>query len=132
AVVWLDSRPRPREFSHLHGRPRAGGLSASVAPDLNQPLGAILSNTEAAETLLTMNPPNISQLKDILADVRRDDQRASDIIRHLRGLLKKGEIELQRFDLRDEIGDAIHILEPEGINRGGQLGRWLGTRQCRV
>ena len=110
----------------------AGALSASVAHELNQPLGAILSNTEAAETLLTMNPPDIPQLRDILADIRQDDQRASDVIRHLRGLLKKGEIELQRFDLNDAIGDAIHILEPEAMKRGVVLSAAQGQGTCAV
>jgi signal transduction histidine kinase len=114
----LESRRHLMEVIHLNRTATAGALSASVGHELNQPLGAILSNTEAAETFLTMNPPDMRQLRDILADIRRDDQRASDIIRHLRGLLKKGEIELQTFDLNDAIGDAIHILEPEAMKRG--------------
>src|SRR5262245_26897868 len=131
-IAQLESRRHLLEVIHLNRTATAGALSASVAHELNQPLGAILSNTEAAETLLTMNPPDIGQLKDILADVRRDDQRASDIIRHLRGLLKKGEIELQRFDLRDAIGDAIHILEPEAMKRGVVLSVGQGQETCAV
>ena len=131
-IAQLESRRHLLEVIHLNRTATAGALSASVAHELNQPLGAILSNTEAAETLLTMNPPDIGQLKDILADVRRDDQRASDIIRHLRGLLKKGEIELQRFDLRDAIGDAIHILEPEAMKRGVVLSEGQGQETCTV
>ena len=131
-IAQLESRRHLLEVIHLNRTATAGALSASVAHELNQPLGAILSNTEAAETLLTMNPPDIGQLKDILADVRRDDQRASDIIRHLRGLLKKGEIELQRFDLRDAISDAIHILEPEAMKRGVLLSAGQGQETCTV
>src|SRR5215831_6391745 len=131
-LAQLESRRHLLEVIHLNRTATAGALSASVAHELNQPLGAILSNTEAAETLLTMNPPDIGQLKDILADVRRDDQRASDIIRHLRGLLKKGEIELQRFDLRDAISDAIHILEPEAMKRGVLLSAGQGQETCTV
>ena len=117
-IAQLESRRHLLEVIHLNRTATASALSASVGHELNQPLGAILSNTEAAETLLTMNPPDMRQLRDILADIRRDDQRASDIIRRLRGLLKKGEIALQKFDLNDAIGDAIHILEPEAMKRG--------------
>jgi signal transduction histidine kinase len=71
-------------------------------------------------------------LKDILADIRRDDQRAGEIIRHLRGLLKKGEIELQKFDLNDVIGDTVHILEPEAVRRGVVLSAAPGSAACPV
>ena len=85
----LESRGRLMEVVHLNRTATAGALSASVAHELNQPLGAILSNAEAAEVLLAANPPDLHQLKEILADIRRDDQRAGEIIRRLRGLLKK-------------------------------------------
>jgi signal transduction histidine kinase len=132
-IAQLESRRHLLEVIHLNRTATAGALSASVGHELNQPLGAILSNTEAAETLLTMNPPDMRQLRDILADIRRDDQRASDIIRHLRGLLKKtGETELQRFDLNDAIGDAIHILVPEAMKRGVVLSAAQGQGTCAV
>jgi signal transduction histidine kinase len=114
----LESRRRLLEVVHLNRTATAGALSASVAHELNQPLGAILSNAEAAEVLLTANPPDLQLLKEILADIRRDDQRAGEIIRHLRGLLKKSEVELEEFDLNDAIHDALHFLEPEAMKRG--------------
>ena len=85
----LESRGRLLEVIHLNRTAAAGVLSASFSHELNQPLGAILSNAEAAEILLTANPPDVGQLKEILADIRRDDQRAGEIISHLGGLLKK-------------------------------------------
>ena len=117
----LEARGRLMEVVHLNRTATAGALSASVAHELNQPLGAILSNAEAAEVLLAANPPDLHQLKEILADIRRDDQRAGEIIRRLRGLLKKSEIELQEFDLNEVIRSALHILEPEAHRRGVAL-----------
>jgi signal transduction histidine kinase len=114
----LEARGRLMEVVHLNRTATAGALSASVAHELNQPLGAILSNAEAAEVLLAASPPDLHQLKEILADIRRDDQRAGEIIRRLRGLLKKSEIELQEFDLNKTIQSALHILEPEAKKRG--------------
>jgi signal transduction histidine kinase len=114
----LESRRRFLEVVHLNRTATAGALSASVAHELNQPLGAILSNAEAAEVLLTADPPDLNLLKEILADIRRDDQRAGEIIRHLRGLLKKSDVELEEFDLNDAIHDALHVLEPEAMKRG--------------
>jgi signal transduction histidine kinase len=115
----LESRRRLLEVIHLNRTAAAGALSASIAHELNQPLGAILSNAEAAELLLEANSPDIGQVKEILADIRQADQRAAEIIEHLRKLLKRtGEIELQEFDLNGTIADALHILSAEATKRG--------------
>ena len=115
----IESRGRMREVIHLNRTAAAGALSASIAHELNQPLGAILSNAEAAELLLTANPPDLDQVREILGDIRQADQRAADIIQHLRKLLKrKSEVELQEFDLNDAIASAIRILSPEATKRG--------------
>ena len=119
----LELRGRLLEVIHLNRTAAAGALSASFAHELNQPLGAILSNAETAEALLSANPPDLGQLKDILADIRRDDQRAAEIINHSRGLLrKKSEVDLQEFDLNEAVRDAARLLEPEATSRGIVLG----------
>ena len=97
-------------------------MSASVAHELNQPLGAILSNAEAAEMLLEANPPDLGQVKEILGEIRQADQHAADIITHLRKLLKRGsDIDLQEFDLNDAVTGALRILSPEARRRGVAL-----------
>ena len=79
------------EVIHLNRSATAGALSASIAHELNQPLGAILSSAEAAELYLNANPPNLERVKAILGNIRRDDQHAADIIGHLRGLIEREE-----------------------------------------
>ena len=113
---------RLAELAHLNRSATAGALSASIAHELNQPLGAILSSAEAAELYLNASPPNLDQVKTILDDIRRDDQHAADIISHLRGLLKKnGENDLQKVDLNAAINDTVQIIGPEAIKRGVTL-----------
>jgi signal transduction histidine kinase len=114
----LASRVHLLEVFHLNRTATAGVLSASFAHELNQPLATILSNAEAAELLLDKDPPDIGLVKAILADIRRDDQRAGDIIGHLRGLLKKNDMELKEFDINDAVRDSLHFLEPEAKRRG--------------
>jgi signal transduction histidine kinase len=114
----LESRRHLNEIAHMSRTATAGALSASIAHELNQPLGAILSNAEAAEVLLTANPPDLALLKEILADIRQADQRAGEIIRRLRGLLKKSAIEPQEIDLNEAIGSVLVILDPEARERG--------------
>src|SRR5262249_60009622 len=65
-----DARRRLLEVAHLNRTAAAGALSASIAHELNQPLGAILSNAEAAELLLAPRPPDLDHLEQLLADIR--------------------------------------------------------------
>ena len=132
----LELRRRLLEVVHLNRTATAGVLSASVAHELTQPLGAIQSYAEAAEVYLKADPPNLGRIETILAAIRRDDERAVDIIRRLRGLFKKKtEIELQDFDLNDAIRAALDILVPEATKRGVELsvdqtpGRLAGARR---
>lgn len=114
-----ESRRRVMQVIHLNRTATAGALSASIAHELNQPLGAILNYAETAELLLSESSLNLPQLREIIGEIRRDDQRASEVIKHLRGLLKqRSEQDLQTFDLNTAIDAAVRILEPEAVRRG--------------
>ena len=121
-AVEEELRQRVLEVIYLNRTTTASVLSASVAHELNQPLGAIQSYTEAAELYLKADPSNIERVERILANIRRDNTRAADIISHLRGLLKK-EIaaEWQEFDINDVVRSALQFLEPEALKRGVAL-----------
>jgi signal transduction histidine kinase len=129
-ITWLVFEHRRRRIAEIEGRRSlmqvtqldlaltASALSASIAHELNQPLTAIMSNTEAAEMLLAANVPDIKQVQEILADIHRDDQRATEIIRHLRKLLRHDDQEVQDVDLNELIADTMDMLEPEASGRG--------------
>ena len=120
-VAELESRGRLVELAHMNRTAAAGAMSASLAHELNQPLGAILSNAEAAELLLAANPLDVAQMKEILADIREADQRAGEIIAGLRGFLKRKEMERRQIDLSEVIGNVVHILDPEAKARNVQM-----------
>ena len=118
----LELRERLMEVIHLNRTAVAGALSASVAHELNQPLGAIQSYAEAALVYLQADPPNVARAHDILGNILRDDQRAAKIIAHLRGLLKKRhKSELEEFDFNDVVSDTVQIVGPEAIKKGIKL-----------
>jgi len=118
----LELRERLMEVIHLNRTAVAGALSASVAHELNQPLGAIQSYAEAALLYLQADPPNVARAHDILGNILRDDQRAAKIIAHLRSLLKKrNQSELQEFDLTDVVDDTVQIVRPEARKKGIDL-----------
>ena len=109
------------ELVHASRVAVVGELTGAIAHEINQPLGAILSNAEAAEMILASEAPRPAELRQILADIRRDDLRASEVIRRLRALLAKHQVEHQRFDLNEAVGDVASILRAEARRRGATL-----------
>lgn len=114
----VEAGSRRREVVRLNRVATAGALSSSIAHELNQPLGAILSNTETAQMMLKADPPDLTQIGEILADIVRDDQRASEIILGLKNLLdNKRASALQAFDLNDAVREVVGIVGPEAARR---------------
>ncbi len=95
----------------------AGELTASIAHEINQPLGAILSNADAAEMLVESGQLERDELLQILADIRRDDLRASEVIQRLRVLLARHETERRRFDLNATVEATAALLHAEAQRR---------------
>jgi signal transduction histidine kinase len=120
----VQSRQRVSELAHTNRYSIAGELTASIAHEINQPLGSILANAETAQVLLKSPTPDLNELGEIIADIRRDDQRASDVIVRLRSLLKKTPFELREFDLNDVVVEAIELLSAVAIARGVRIDRF--------
>jgi signal transduction histidine kinase len=106
----VESRLRLAELVHVNRYTAAGELTTSIAHELNQPLGSILTNTETAELMLKSSSPNLDEVKEILADIRRDDQRASEVIRRLRSVLKKTPFEVKDIDLNETVRDVVGFV----------------------
>jgi signal transduction histidine kinase len=112
------SQRRLFEMTQMNRSLTISAMSSSIAHELNQPLGAILNNAGAAEVLLAKNPPDIDQLREIMTDIRKDDERAGEIIGHLRGFLRTDERSLSDVSINRAIADVLHIVEPEAAKRG--------------
>lgn len=121
-VLWLDERRRRKAAERLAALRRAdlahttrlavvGELTGSIAHEINQPLGAILSNAEAADLLLQQSPPQIDDVRCILADIRADDLRASKIVKQIRSLLAKAEQEMLPVSLNDLVTSTLQLSQ---------------------
>jgi signal transduction histidine kinase len=108
-------------LAHAARLAMAGELTGAIAHEINQPLSAILSNAEAAELMLAAEPPPIDEVRHILADIRSDDLRASEVIRHLRSLLAKHAPEMKPLDFNALAADILHFLAVEASRRGVAL-----------
>ncbi len=105
------------ELAHASRLAIAGELTASIAHEINQPLGAILSNVNAAELMLGSGTNDLDEVRQILGDIHADNLRASEVIRRLRTLLAKHEVERRLIDLNDSLADMATILRAEAQRR---------------
>ena len=106
----VQARTRSAELAHINRYSMAGELTASIAHEINQPLASILANIEAAELSIRSLTPDVNEIKEILADIRRDDERASQVIQRLRSLLKKAPFELTDIDLNQIGRETVQFL----------------------
>ena len=109
------------ELAHVARVSTMGQLASSLAHELNQPLGAILRNAEAAELFLRDPSPDLDEVRAILADIRKDDQRAGEVIDRMRGLMKRREVERRRLDLNRLAGEVITLVRPDAEARQVRL-----------
>ncbi|HKC43487.1 MAG TPA: ATP-binding protein [Burkholderiales bacterium] len=95
-----------------------GELTASIAHEINQPLGAILANADAADLLLETGAGRLYEVRRILADIRRDDLRASDVIQRMRELLRKRPLDRQPVNVNEVTAGVLQLLAAEAARRG--------------
>ena len=92
---------------------RVGKLAefvSSLAHEISQPLTAILSYAQAAQRLLKDREP---QVQEILGHIIDDDQRAAEVIRRLRYLLKKTKPAFELLDINVIINDTVTLIMPQ-------------------
>jgi signal transduction histidine kinase len=113
----LTTRRIHTELAHASRLAVAGELTASIAHEINQPLGAVQTSADAADLILHSGQDRREDLLRIVTRIRHDISRASDVIRRLRALLARHEPERHAFDLGLAMTDAAMILRPEAERR---------------
>ena len=105
------------QLAHASRLAVAGELTASIAHEINQPLGSVQTSADAADLMLQARPERDEALIRIVTRIRNDNMRASEVIRRLRTLLAKQAPERRPFDTRVAITDVAMILRPEAERR---------------
>jgi signal transduction histidine kinase len=121
----IVAQQQQMDLAHASRLTMVGELTASIAHEIGQPLGAILSNAETAEILLQSKQPRLEEVQQILADIRKDDLRASEVIRRMRELLSKRELELKLIDLNTVTSDVLRLVDGESRRRGVEIEKQL-------
>src|SRR6266481_2109414 len=89
----LEAARHRNEMAHLSRVTTVGELSGSLAHELNRPLGAILSNAQAAQRMLANGGVDVAEFREILNDIVSENKRAAEVIHRLRLWLQKGEVQ---------------------------------------
>jgi two-component system sensor kinase FixL len=117
----LEMRRLQNEIAHVGRVSMMGQLASSLAHEINQPLGAILRNAEAAELFLESENPDLEEIRTILADIRADDQRAGSVIDRMRSLLKRHVLDTQVLDLSEVVDDVAQLARADAAIRRVKL-----------
>jgi C4-dicarboxylate-specific signal transduction histidine kinase len=106
------------ELAHVARVTTAGQFAASLAHELNQPLTAIRCNAQTAQQLLADTPPDVAEVRETLADIANDSERAGEVIRRLRALFNKTGHERTVLQINEIIEETLNLLRSEFVFRG--------------
>lgn len=101
------------ELADLGRAASLGELAASIAHEINQPLGAIANSTSACLRWLAMQPPNLDEAREAAAQAVRESNRAGEVIVRIRALLNKEPPASDRLDLNEIIRDVLNLMSKE-------------------
>lgn len=105
--------------AYVDGRAEVmGGLTAALAHELNQPLGAVRSNAEAACRLLSNPKPDLVEVKAAIEDIIRDNSRAVDTIQNVRAIFQHDAAHMAPVDLEGILHDVNRIVRAEAALQG--------------
>jgi len=119
------------ELAHLSRVTTVSELSGSLAHELNQPLAIILTNAQAAQACSAQEPPDLVEAREILADIVSEDQRAGEVIRRLRSLLKHGDTSLQPVAVNGIVEEVLPALAQQSHRARHRRSTATWLRTCR-
>ena len=113
-----EARLQREELAHLSRVATLHALSGSLAHELSQPLSSILLNAQTGEFCMTKDPPDLTEVRAIFADIVSEDRRAADIIGRVRTLLRRGQVALQPVSVNESLDELLRLTRNDFIARG--------------
>jgi PAS domain S-box-containing protein len=98
-----------------------GELSASIAHELRQPLGAISLNIGAMQTLLRASGASLPDIQEVLTDIEKDSKRANNVIVSMRDFVRKNELAFQSVDINAILRSCRPLIASEASRQGVKI-----------
>jgi predicted ATPase/signal transduction histidine kinase len=116
------------DLAHVMRVTSLGELTASIAHEVNQPLGGVLINAEACLSWLSHEQPNLTEAHAALERIVRDGTRAGEVIRRVRTLAKKADTKMAPLNLNDVLSEALTLVQHElSSSRVALRMEWAGA-----
>jgi two-component system, LuxR family, sensor kinase FixL len=109
------------ELAHATRVMTMGELAASIAHEVNQPLGAIVTNGHACVRLLSSEVPDLDKSREVIGRMIRDGMRASEVIKRIRDLLHKAPPEKAAVNINDAIQEVIALVNSDVVRSNVEL-----------
>ncbi|MGZ7063998.1 MAG: PAS domain-containing sensor histidine kinase [Candidatus Angelobacter sp.] len=103
-------RTTQAELAHVARVVAMGELTSSIAHEINQPLTVIVANANACQRLLQADVVNVEEIRGAVTDIIAAGQRAAEVIRQIRDLLKKRTPSKISLDVNELIREAIAFI----------------------
>ena len=113
----LDHQLQSLELARVGRLALMGELAASLAHEVNNPLGAMVTNASAGQRLLSHGQLQTDELRELLADIVADGQRAREVVQGIRNMVRKTEASHSLVDMKDVIRDLLRIVRADAIAR---------------
>lgn len=113
----LDHQLQSTELARVGRLAVMGELAASLAHEVNNPLGAMVTNASAGQRLLSHGQLQTDELRELLADIVADGQRARQVIESVRNMVRKSESSHSLVDITDIVRDVLRIVRADAIAR---------------
>ncbi|MVT51458.1 PAS domain S-box protein [Bradyrhizobium yuanmingense] len=111
-------RKAQTELAHVTRVTTLGELTASIAHEINQPLAAVIANADACLAWLQRSPPDLKAARRSVEWIIEDGRRAGDVIRHVRALAKRSDIEMVPLDANAVVREAVALVQREMASHG--------------
>ena len=113
----LENQLQNMELARVGRVTLMGELAASLAHEVNNPIGAIVTNANAGQRLIAAGKINTEELKDLLADIVADGHRAREVIQGVRNMVRKTEPSRSVIRINDTIDDLLRIVRADALGR---------------
>jgi C4-dicarboxylate-specific signal transduction histidine kinase len=94
-----------------------GELAASLAHEVNNPIGAMVANASAGQRLIAAGKIETKELKELLDDIVADGRRAGEVIQGIRNMVRKGEARRALIQIGDIIDQLLRVVHADAIER---------------